>query len=121
MMDAKEMAALAVFALEEKKSQNIRVLDIRHISTIADYFIIAEGTNRNQVQAMADEVEECFAQKQITPKHIEGYSTANWILMDFRDVIIHIFDTENRQFYDLERIWKDGTEIEAKTLKNNDL
>lgn len=117
MISAREMAALAVSALEEKKSQNIRVLDIQNISTIADYFIIADGTNRNQIQAMADEVEEALERAGVSPKHIEGYATANWILMDYRDIVIHIFDGESREFYDLERLWKDGAEIEPANLK----
>lgn len=115
-MNSKEMAKMAVEALEEKKSIDIRVIDISGVSTIADYFIIGEGSNRNQVQAIADEVEERFTKAGAEPKQIEGYPTANWILMDYRDVIVHVFDTEHRQFYDLERIWKDGQEIDSSSL-----
>lgn len=116
MLSSKEMAKIAIEALEEKKTIDIKIIDISEISTIADYFIIGEGSSRNQVQAIADEVEESLEKAGIEPKHIEGYSTANWILMDFRDIIVHIFDSENRLFYDLERIWKDGKEIDKETI-----
>ena len=107
-MEAKEMAKLAVAALEEKKAVDIKVIDIEKISTLADYFIIASGTNRSQVQAMAEAVEEELQKKDIHPKNVEGYQPANWILMDYGDIVLHIFDEENRLFYDIERIWKDG-------------
>ena len=86
----------------------IKVIDIEQVSSLADYFIIASGTNRNQVQAMADNVDEILGKAGYQVKQVEGYSTANWILMDYGDMIIHIFDEENRLFYDLERIWRDG-------------
>ena len=84
---------------------------------LADYFIIASGTNHNQVQAMADNVDETLGRAGYEPKQIEGYQNANWILMDYRDIVIHIFDEENRLFYDLERIWRDGTVVEVEDLK----
>ena len=94
--------------MEEKKAQDVKIIDIEHISTLADYFVIASGTNRNQVQAMADNVEEMLGKAGFEPKQIEGYQNANWILMDYGDVVLHLFDEENRLFYDLERIWRDG-------------
>ena len=117
-MTAKEMAYTAVEALEDKKANDVRIIDIEKISTLADYFIIAGGTNRNQVQAMADAVEEMLGKAGTEPKHIEGYGSANWILMDYGDIVIHIFDEENRLFYDLERIWRDGTGITKEELKS---
>jgi len=111
-MEAKEMAKLAVAALEEKKAVDVKVIDIEKISTLADYFIITSGTNRNQVQAMAEAVEEELQKHDIRPKNIEGYQTGNWILMDYGDIVLHIFDEENRLFYDIERIWKDGSPAE---------
>ena len=101
---SKEMARLACAALEDKKAEDLKVINIGDVSVLADYFIIASGTNRNQVQALTDNVEEELGKAGYTPKQIEGYSTANWILMDYGDIIIHVFDTENRLFYDLERI-----------------
>ena len=116
MNGAKEMARLAVEALEDKKAVDIRILDIEKISTLADYFIIASGTNRNQVQAMADNVDEVHAKAGYHARQTEGYQNANWILLDYGDVVVHLFDEENRLFYDLERIWRDGEEIEKDML-----
>ena len=117
MTDAKKMALMAVDALEDKKANDISIIDIEKISTLADYFIIASGTNRNQVQAMCDEVDERLGKAGFEPKHIEGYNSANWILIDYGDIVIHLFDEENRLFYDLERIWRDGIKIEKDSLK----
>lgn len=97
--------------LEEKKANDVTIIDITELSCMADYFIIASGRNVNQVHAMADFVEEKLAKEGIKPSHIEGYRNANWILMDFGDLIVHIFDDESRSFYDLERIWKGGKVI----------
>ena len=116
MNQAKEMARLAVEALEDKKAVDVRILDIGQISTLADYFIIASGNNRNQVQAMADNVDEVLAKAGYQAKQTEGYRNANWILLDYGDVVIHLFDEENRLFYDLERIWRDGRRIEPSEL-----
>lgn len=111
MNRGKEMARLACKALEDKKAVDIKVIDIEKVSILADYFIIASGTNRNQVQAMADNAEEILGRAGYEPRQIEGYQNANWILMDYGDLVIHIFDEENRLFYDLERIWRDGKTI----------
>ena len=111
-----ELARLAIGALEDKKAEDVRVIDIGGVSVLADYFIIASGNNRAQVQAMADEVEERLGRAGAIPKQIEGYQAGNWVLLDFGDVIIHIFDAQNRLFYDLERIWKDGTQITPDQL-----
>ena len=116
MNQAKEMARLAVEALEDKKAVDVRILDIGQISTLADYFIIASGNNRNQVQAMADNVDEVLAKAGYQVKQTEGYRNANWILLDYGDVVIHLFDEENRLFYDLERIWRDGVQIPVEEL-----
>ena len=111
-----ELARLAIGALEDKKAEDVRVIDIGGVSVLADYFIIANGNNRAQVQAMADEVEQRMGRAGAAPRQIEGYQAGNWVLMDFGDVIIHIFDAQNRLFYDLERIWKDGTQIDPEQL-----
>lgn len=113
----KEMAAKAIEALEEKKAEDIRVIDISGVSVIADYFIIANGNNRNQIQALSDAVEEALGKAGYPMKQIEGYNTANWVLLDFGDIMVHIFDKENRLFYDLERIWHDGKQILPETIK----
>lgn len=116
MNSSKEMVKLAIEALEDKKADNIQIIDISEISAIGDYFVIAGGNNRNQVQALADNVDETLGKAGFNPKQIEGYPKANWILMDYRDVIIHIFDSENRSYFDLERIWRDGNIISKEDL-----
>ncbi len=110
------MAKLAVQALEDKKALDIKVIDISNVSVLADYFIIASGTNRNQVQALVDNVDETLGRAGFPPKQVEGYKTANWILLDFNDIIVHVFDSENRLFYNLERIWRDGQEVSIEDL-----
>lgn len=109
----------AILALEDKKAEDIRIIDISEVSVIADYFIIANGNNVSQIQAMADEVEEKLYKAGCPLKQKEGYTNANWVLLDFGDIIIHIFDKENRLFYDLERIWRDGVLIDPDKMKNN--
>ena len=112
-----EMAKLAIEALEDKKAEDIAIIDISEVSVIADYFIIAGGTNRSQIQALADNVDEKLGRAGHPSKQVEGYDTANWILMDFGDVIVHIFDKENRLLYDLERIWRDGKQVDIDSLQ----
>ena len=114
---SKEMVRLAYEALADKKAQDIKIINIEGVSVIADYFIIASGTNRSQVQALADNVDEVLGKAGYTVKQTEGYRTANWVLMDYGDIIVHVFDSENRLFYDLERIWRDGKEITVDELK----
>lgn len=115
-MNSKEMARLAIKALGDKKAEEIKIIDISEVSVIADYFIIANGTNRSQIQALSDHVEETLGKAGAPLRQIEGYQNANWVLLDFHDVIIHIFDKENRLFYDLERIWRDGKLVETDSL-----
>lgn len=113
---SKEMTKLALNALEDKKAEDIRIIDISEVSVLADYFIIATGSNPSQLQAMADNVDETLGKAGHPVKQIEGYNTANWILMDFGDIIVHVFDKENRLLYNLERIWRDGKTIEKDDL-----
>lgn len=116
----KEMTRLACKALDAKKAIDIKVIDIQGISVMADYFIISTAGNPNQVQAMVDNVEETMEKAGYMVKHVEGGRGSNWILMDFGDVIVHIFDEENRLFYDLERIWRDGVLVDAKEFMQED-
>lgn len=111
-----EMARIAYDALDEKLGQDIEVLRIDEISTIADYLVIASGNNSSQITAMIDLVEEKLALAGYTKKRIEGNKNSTWILMDYGDVIIHIFSKEDRLFYDLERIWRDGERVERQQL-----
>ena len=116
IFESRTMARLACDALEDKKALDVKVIGLEKISTLADYFIIASGANRNQVQAMADNVDEMLGRAGHQPKQVEGYQSANWILMDYGNIVIHIFDEENRLFYDLERIWRDGQSVELSQL-----
>ncbi|SHN63741.1 ribosome-associated protein [Butyrivibrio hungatei DSM 14810] len=113
---SKKMAAMAVNALEDRKGEDVHVIDISEISTLADYFVIASGTNINQVQALADNVQEVLGRQGFMTKDVEGYDAGNWVLLDFGDIIVHVFDNENRLFYDLERIWRDGKLVDVNEL-----
>ena len=113
---AKEMAKLAWKALDDKKGNEIRVIDIEKVSSIADYFIIANGDNRNQVQAMADNVQDEMLKAGYHCKSVNGYQSANWILLDYQDLVVHLFDKDSRTFYDLERLWRDGQNISLEEL-----
>ena len=107
-----QMIENAVSGLEDKKGEDIKIIDISEVSPVSDYFVLASGSNRNHVQAMADSVAEKMHKAGFSLKQIEGYDSANWILMDFVDIVVHVFDRESRYFYDLERIWKDGKLVE---------
>ena len=115
----KEMARIACKDIDDKKGQDIKVIDIHNVSVIADYFVIASGTNSNQVQAIVDNVEEQLGRAGYEAKQIEGNRSSSWILMDYGDVIIHVFDEENRLFYDLERIWRDGKVLDMDEFLEN--
>lgn len=110
-MTAKEMVKLAVCALDDKKANDIVILDISDISSMGDYFIIADGSNRNQIQALCDSVEDKMNAAGVELKNREGSSNGGWLLLDYYDIIIHIFATEERSFYDLEHIWRDGSVV----------
>ena len=108
MNQSKEMARIAWNALNDKKGEDIKIIDITGISVLADYFIIANGTNDSQVNALVDNVEEELHKAGYPLKQREGRASGSWVLLDFGDIIVHVFDKENRLFYDLERIWKYG-------------
>ncbi len=116
MEQAKKMARIAYKALDEKKGEDIKVIDISGVSVVADYFIIANGNSDSQVRALVESVEEELDKAGFELKQREGYGTGSWTLLDFGDIIVHIFDKENRLFYDLERIWRDGKSVNAEEL-----
>lgn len=116
MTEARELAKIACHALGEKKAEDIRVIEISEISVLADYFIIASGGNQNQIQAMVDAVDEELAKAGHHARQVEGNHNSSWILMDYGDIIVHIFSKEDRLFYDLERIWRDGRQMDASEL-----
>lgn len=116
MSQSMDMVKLAKAALEDKKAEDIKIIDIQNVSVLADYFIIANGSNPSQVKAMVDGVEEALGKAGYICKQIEGYGAAGWILMDYGDIIVHAFSKEDRLFYDLERIWRDGKLVESAEL-----
>ncbi len=109
---SKKMAKIAYDALDEKLGEDIKVIDISNVSVLADYFVIASGSNENQVKALVENVDEAMEKKGFMPKQREGYGLGNWVLLDYGDIIVHVFDKDNRLFYDLERIWSDGKTID---------
>lgn len=115
-MSSKDILKTAYEAISDKKGENTRIIDISKVSVIADYFIVTNGSNVNQVQAIADSVEEKLLEVGVKLKQVEGNNNSGWILMDFGDVIVHVFSKEERFFYDLERIWSDGTNVEIEDL-----
>ena len=112
----KELLKKVYQALNDKKAEEITLLEIGQISPIADYFVIASGSNVNQLNAMKDAVDEVMYTNGIHARQIEGNSKSTWILMDYGDMIVHLFSKEDRLFYNLERIWKDGKEINPEEL-----
>ena len=108
MDQSRKMARIAWNALNDKKGEDIKIIDITGISVLADYFIIANGTSDSQVNALVDNVEEELHKAGYSLKQREGQASGSWVLLDFGDIIVHVFDKDNRLFYDLERIWKDG-------------
>lgn len=109
--DAFEAARIAKDALDDKKAEDIKVLDIKNISNIADCFVIASGSNPNQLRAMASNVEEKLFKAGYKLHHSEGYNGAEWILLDFGELLVHLFNREQREFYNLERVWGDAKEL----------
>ena len=116
MEQSKNMMRLAYQALDDKKGEDIQVIDISQVSVLADYFIIANGNSESQVRALVDNVEEELGKAGYDMKQREGYGSGNWVLMDFSEIIVHVFDKENRLFYDLERIWRDGKHVDMSEL-----
>ena len=112
----KELLKKVYQALNDKKAEEITLLEIGQISPIADYFVIASGSNVNQLNAMKDAVDEVMYTNGLHARQIEGNSKSTWILMDYGDMIVHLFSKEDRLFYNLEHIWKDGKEINPEEL-----
>lgn len=113
-MTSLETAKMAVKALDSKKALDIKVIKIKDISAIADYFVIATGTSSTHVKALADEVEAQLDESGVSVSHVEGYRSNSWILLDYVDVVVHVFSDEAREYYDLERLWQDGEIIDIE-------
>lgn len=107
-----EIAGNAVKALDAKKAVHLRMIRIKNITVLADYFVIATGTSTTQVRALSDETEVKLGELGTLPIHKEGYGSNSWVLLDYGSVVVHVFTPEARAFYDLDRLWRDGEECD---------
>jgi ribosome-associated protein len=111
--DLDERIRAAVHAAGERKALDTVVLDLREVASFTDFFVISSGTNVRQVQAIADAVEEQLRKElRVKPARVEGYNSAEWVLLDYGDFIFHVFEAKARRFYDLERLWRDAARVE---------
>lgn len=117
-MTQEQMISNIVNSLDSKKAQDIKVIKVRDLTIIADYFVIASGTSSTQTRALADEVEYQLKENGISPSQVQGNNGSNWIILDYCDIIVHVFSQETREFYSLERLWRDGEEVDiSKYIK----
>lgn len=114
LVGSAELAQLAALAADEKKAKEVRILDIRSISSVADYFVLCSGTSNTHLRAIADNVEDQLSRKGLVLHHMEGYQNGRWILLDFGDLVIHVMQEDERSFYNLERLWGDAVQVEVK-------
>ena len=117
-MEAKELDKAICEAASDKKARDIVSMDMRELTPTCDYFVVCSANTATQVRAIADNIEEKLAEQGESFLHKEGYREGEWILMDYGDVVFHLFDRESRSFYDLERIWRDGKNIDPKFLQD---
>jgi len=113
-VEPEEAVMIAARAAGDRKAVDIALLDLREIASFTEFFLICTGTNPRQVQAISNAVEEELRKVRKRPLHIEGYSSAEWILLDYGDFIVHVFSVASRRFYDLERLWRDAKRVEIK-------
>ncbi len=111
-MTSLELARKAATFLDSKKAEKLNVIEVDSISSLADYFVIATGNNNTHVRALADELDERMKAVGMPPARMEGYRSNSWILLDWGNVVVHIFTQEGRDFYDLDRLWADGNKID---------
>ena len=119
-LEAKEMTERIVKALNDKKGQEIKVLHTADLTTLADYFVICTGTSNTQIKALSEAVEKTMTDAGEEPHHVEGHRGGTWVLMDYSCVVVHIFTEETRNFYDLERLWRDAQELDLSGLLTQD-
>lgn len=111
-MTQEEILSTAVKILDNKKAEDIKVIGIKDLTIIADYFIIANGTSSTHTRSLADELEFRLKEQGIEPKQVQGNNGSNWIILDYYDIVVHVFNKEMRDFYNLERLWSDGAEVD---------
>lgn len=116
MLPSRELAEIAVKALDSKKGKEIRLIRIDKITTLAEYFVICTGTSNTQINALCDAVEKELTEKGEEPLHREGYRGGTWVLLDYGCVVVHIFNDEARKFYSLEHLWADGEEVDLSGI-----
>lgn len=114
LTDTTERVREAVAAADDRKAVDLKVLHLQKVSDFTDYFIICSGTSERQVQAIADAVQEKLRAARVRPLHVEGYNRGQWVLIDYGDLVIHVFQEEPRRFYALERLWGDAPEVTAE-------
>ena len=115
--DLKRQVAEAINACQEKKAEEITILELEKGSgAFTDYFVVCSGTNPRQIQAISDEVEERLEKAGLRPTHVEGYKQAEWVLLDYVDFVVHVFSDKARRYYDLERLWKSAKKLEPAEL-----
>ena len=115
-MDSLELSKTIVKILDQKKADDVRLLKIRDLTILADYFVIAGATSTTQVKALVDEVDYQLSQMGLEPSFVEGYHSNNWIVLDYHDVIVHVFLKDAREYYDLERMWADAETIDLDSI-----
>ena len=114
VLETENAVMIAARAAQDKKATDLAVLDLREVASFTEYFLICTGASTRQVQAISNSVEEALLKNGKRPLHIEGYSSAEWILLDYGDFIVHVFGQASRRFYDLERLWRDAPRVEVK-------
>jgi ribosome-associated protein len=113
-MNQKDILKKIVKTLDTKKAEDIEVIGIKDLTIIADYFVIATGTSTTHTKSLADEVEFQLKEAGVSPSRTEGYNGSSWILLDYSDIVVHIFYKETREYYSLERLWSDGEKVDVK-------
>lgn len=120
-MTSLELAKKAAEILDEKKAMNLNVIEIEEISSLADYFVIATGTSNTHVKSLADELEVKLKEQGFVPAGVEGYRSNAWVLLDYHSVVVHLFTGEGRDYYDLDRLWRDGKQVALELMPENSL
>ena len=120
LTDSKVLAESIIAVLDDKKGKDIRLLHVEEKTILADYFIICSGTSNTQIRGLCGEVEFKLGEAGVVPHHMEGVDEGNWIVMDYSSVIVHIFNRDKRQFYNLEKLWSEATETDISDLLTED-
>ena len=118
MMDSKALASRIAQILDDKGATDIQILEVGHMTSITDFFVVASGRNVQNVHTLAEDLEDKLAEEGVEPRRKEGKNGARWIVLDYAHVIVHIFHPEERQYYNIERLWQDGTNNEHFETKD---